>query len=689
MSEAWCCLLRVGFLSSVEKIRIIPVCKSFHTLITTNPDSWAHDVFFATSSPSQLSNLPLHGTDLHVSCKTITDANMDQLAILARLKVQSLHLDLSQCKVIDYGMFWLRELPLITLNLRECDIDDIGMSHLSTLNQLANLDISDCAISDAGLLHLRNLPLQILKINRDSNIKKFRTQDAAVITDIGCSYFTSMPLHTLLMTGCELTDVGISLLPTTIHTLDLSGALINAQALMTLSKFPLQSLKLFGCDLKLSMLAYFAFGHLRSLGVGLDQCDDEGCEYLGTFPELQELYITGFLGLSNQSIGYICQNLSLRELYVDGMNFHLLSDSGFSVFNRLSRLEALCVRSLSHVSYSLTDDCLHFLAHLASLRSIELENFECISAAGWQSSGLLAANPQYAHASSLLAHKYLSVNDCAEGSLLLSGARGVTATPVGDGRPNINQANSALVRQPRSSSALIPRYYENSYLNDPRKNEVVEGSRACENLHACEGCECHTCTFVNPSSLALCSMCNTRRLDAKQNQGCLANNPNPFVPPATLPYSVLSTECTLREPKRRDPFFSDMIDNVSLTEDCIARHPFNRYDVDDSSESKAMIEDMREKYDFHGLNGSILTRDSKFEAMSKSEVISEHVLQQFHCLSDLELHSEFATEGRIAIRDDQNLKNAIFRSEGSPKVLRPPEISSFRANQIHRLWNLI
>ena len=95
----------------------------------------------------------------------------------------------------------LKDLPLQSLDLSECELFDEGMEWLGDLF-LQSLNLSGCVFFQKGLKHLKDLPLQTLYLN-----------GCRQITDEGLKHLEGLPLQALYLNGCrQITDEGLKLL---------------------------------------------------------------------------------------------------------------------------------------------------------------------------------------------------------------------------------------------------------------------------------------------------------------------------------------------------------------------------------------------------------------------------------------------------------------------------------------------
>ena len=128
----------------------------------------------------------------------ITDPYLDLIAS----KFSGLrYLDLSGCFTItNTGLAHLRDLPLQVLKLSECtNIDDIGLTNISSLNCLHSLNLSYChKVTNDGLLSLASSNLLLRHVDLAC---------CPLVTDQGIQELSTLPLQGLVLDGClDITD---------------------------------------------------------------------------------------------------------------------------------------------------------------------------------------------------------------------------------------------------------------------------------------------------------------------------------------------------------------------------------------------------------------------------------------------------------------------------------------------------
>jgi hypothetical protein len=134
---------------------------------------------------------------------------------------------LISCQITNVGLIYLKDLPLVRLDLINCPfITNDGLKHLKHLSlqhlklrsclnvsdeglnnlrlmPLTHLDLGLCPkVTDSGLFHLKNLPLEYLDLRSRGTRRG--------ITDFGLSHLSKMPLRHLCLMNCRaITDVGL------------------------------------------------------------------------------------------------------------------------------------------------------------------------------------------------------------------------------------------------------------------------------------------------------------------------------------------------------------------------------------------------------------------------------------------------------------------------------------------------
>jgi len=160
----------------------------------------------------------------------------------------------------------------------------LGHEHTnSTLAQLFSLplhtlDMSTCEVTDDGLAHLSSLPLHTLNISCCTQV-----------TDAGLAHLSSLPLHTLDMSSCyEVTDDGLAHLSSLpLHTLNISFCIdYTDTGLAHLSSLPLHTLYMEGCtQVTDAGLAHLSSLPLQSLDMShCTQVTNAGLAHLSSLP---------------------------------------------------------------------------------------------------------------------------------------------------------------------------------------------------------------------------------------------------------------------------------------------------------------------------------------------------------------------------------------------------------------------
>lgn len=198
------------------------------------------------------------------TAKNLNDNEIKKIAFLFKALI---HLDISESlSVTEKGLMHLRVLPLKTLNLSSSLINDQKLQALlgerenapSILRTtLTNCNLSDClTITHKGLAVFAGMHLTVLSLKRCIGIK-----------GKGLCYLQDMPLQTLDMLGCKVTD----------------------QNLIYMKKMPLRSLSLSNCDITDSGLQTLQSLQLVCLNLAnCAQITDQGLKGIQVMP-LEEL----------------------------------------------------------------------------------------------------------------------------------------------------------------------------------------------------------------------------------------------------------------------------------------------------------------------------------------------------------------------------------------------------------------
>lgn len=123
------------------------------------------------------------------------DAELHAYAHLTKLT----RLELRGTKITDTGLQHVRGLTNLTyLGLRETVVTDVGMAHLSGLMKLEILDLRDTAVGNDGLRPLQGLPLRSLLLNY------------CAVTDAGLETLPELPrLQRIELKHTGVTDAGL------------------------------------------------------------------------------------------------------------------------------------------------------------------------------------------------------------------------------------------------------------------------------------------------------------------------------------------------------------------------------------------------------------------------------------------------------------------------------------------------
>lgn len=162
--------------------------------------------------------------ELCYSC--VKDGQLTQFSNLSSLQ----ELNLDSCPVGDLAIGYLADyqvLPnLLSLDLADTNITDLGMSKIAKFTKLTRLSLFYCNISNESLLHVSKLSnLEVLNIDsRDVSddglrylrkLTKLRALDvfSGRVTDTGCSHLSNISsLESLDLCGGGVSDLGCSFL---------------------------------------------------------------------------------------------------------------------------------------------------------------------------------------------------------------------------------------------------------------------------------------------------------------------------------------------------------------------------------------------------------------------------------------------------------------------------------------------
>jgi hypothetical protein len=152
--------------------------------------------------------------ELRLDNAEITDEGLIHLLRMPRLNT----LHIRRCSgVKGPGLERLAKLPIRSLDLSGCPIDDAGLVPISKLENLGELDLSHTKVTDAGLMHLTKIPLLgLLELRGDE------------ITDAGLRTLSNMPNVVVLdLVKTKITLKGLLVFQGT----TLAGANVNQELL--------------------------------------------------------------------------------------------------------------------------------------------------------------------------------------------------------------------------------------------------------------------------------------------------------------------------------------------------------------------------------------------------------------------------------------------------------------------------
>lgn len=212
---------------------------------------------------------------LHLSYSDVKDEHLSRLTNLPCLE----ELTLDSSEITDWSLAHFADnnvSPNLTvLDLADCDVSDMGLSHLPKFKQLKNLSLFYCDISNDGLEYISEMKnLEVLNLDSREisddglfylrKLKNLKCLDifSGRITDVGCAHISKIKsLVTLELCGGGIGDLGCSHLSSLVNltSLNLSQneSITNAGAsfLVTLTK--LKSLNLSSTKVDGGALAIF------------------------------------------------------------------------------------------------------------------------------------------------------------------------------------------------------------------------------------------------------------------------------------------------------------------------------------------------------------------------------------------------------------------------------------------------
>eukprot|EP00533_Pseudo-nitzschia_delicatissima_P003298 CAMPEP_0116094606 /NCGR_PEP_ID=MMETSP0327-20121206/9223_1 /TAXON_ID=44447 /ORGANISM="Pseudo-nitzschia delicatissima, Strain B596" /LENGTH=869 /DNA_ID=CAMNT_0003586225 /DNA_START=108 /DNA_END=2717 /DNA_ORIENTATION=- len=240
---------------------------------------------------------------LYVCYSAVRDSHLSRLTDLPALE----ELNFDSCPISDWSISHLADnnvVPnLVSLDLADTDLSDLGMKKISKFKKLKRLSLFYCNLSNSSLKHLSSLSdLEVLNLDsRDIGdtglfhlrcLKNLKSLDifSGRVTDYGCTHISQIKsLESLEVCGGVVTDNGCSILARleNLITLNLSQneRITNrgAAALAALSK--LKALNLSHTQVNSGALHYFSdLKNLQSLALygcrGMDNTNNERLDRL-------------------------------------------------------------------------------------------------------------------------------------------------------------------------------------------------------------------------------------------------------------------------------------------------------------------------------------------------------------------------------------------------------------------------
>jgi len=326
--------------------------------------------------------------DLKGNTNVDIDKHLAHVASFTELE----YLDLRDTQIGDAGMAHLTGLTklrklYVSSNPLTGNISDAGMAYLKNLKSLEDLGLPFRGITDAGIEHLTKLD-SLKKINisgdgiTDKSLKiiaKMKSvEDLKIldhnhnITDAGIKELAeSTSLKALYIQGCSITNKGLASLSKmiTLTKLKLIRLQINGEGLAALKELPnLTDLFLDSLPLGEKRITHLAnlsklerlFLHDPGMVLG-----DEDLVHLGNLVTLEYLEIQSKSDITNEGLSNLSGLNKLNDLSIPA-NISITND-GLKHLSNLTALERLRINNSS-----ITDAGLKHLENLTSLRSLIL-----------------------------------------------------------------------------------------------------------------------------------------------------------------------------------------------------------------------------------------------------------------------------------------------------------------------------
>lgn len=300
-----------------------------------------------------LSRLPLEILDLG-GCEEVSDDGLIALAEIRSLRT----LNLWKCNKVTAVV--LAHLPITELDLSKCSrVDDDALAHWAH-TPLKKVDFSYCnQVTDVGMRHLSFCPLEAVRVEWNGDLSdatpkalsKCPLKELSIgsekVTSEGLAHLKDCPLEVLELLGARIADADLAKLPTSLHTLTLSGCMSLTDAgLAHLQRLRLRKLTLSNCpwltDQGLAHLARLPIEDLSLLSC--PRVTNNGLRSVARLP-LQSLHVACRGDLNSAGLVHL-KPLSLRHLELGGGLD--VTSADLAVFRGMP-LRFLRIENVSHI----------------------------------------------------------------------------------------------------------------------------------------------------------------------------------------------------------------------------------------------------------------------------------------------------------------------------------------------------
>jgi len=347
---------------------------------------------------------------LHFWGPALTNSKMAQIGKITSLT----HLALEAGK-IGKGLAHLKALKSLRyLSLRGNTNDDIDqfLVHVGELTQLEELDLRDTEVSDAGLAHLSRMT-KLKKLQLGSNPPTLKITDAGMahlkklksleeldlpyegITDVGLTHLAELNfLKKINAQGRGITDEGLKAIAKIKSLEDLSIRSRNVTDVAMANIAQCLSLKCLGlndCSITDAGLAHLAkLKSLTKLSIVKTHITGDGLAVLKQLPSLTHLTLA-FMKPGETGIDQLEGLTSLQKLWLAYLDLNI-GDDELAIISTLSSLKDLDMRLRQESSTEpFTDEGLAHLAKLTGLQSLQLDGNKMITNDGFKNLSKLTA----------------------------------------------------------------------------------------------------------------------------------------------------------------------------------------------------------------------------------------------------------------------------------------------------------